>query len=59
MGITGLITIIILIMLIITVRFVVSGIKQRNWKRVIISVVGFVVLIAGIYWALVSLITSM
>ena len=59
MGITGIIALVLLALLIVTICVVVSGIRQKNWKKIVFPVIAFVVLAAGIYLALVSFITSM
>ncbi len=59
MGITGIIALVLLALLIVTICVVVSGIRQKNWKKIVFPVIAFVVLIVGIYLALVHFITSM
>ena len=59
MGVTGIIALVLLAMLIVAVSVVVSGIRQKNWKKIMFPVIAFAVLAVGIYLALVSFITSM
>lgn len=59
MGFTGMIGLIILAVFVILIYFVVTGIKQKDWKRIVFPIILFVVFVVGVYWALVSFITSM
>ena len=59
MGFTGMIGLIILAVFVILIYFVVTGIKQKDWKRIDFPIILFVVFVFGVYWALVSFITSM
>ena len=59
MGITGIIALVLLALLIVTISVVASGIRQKNWKKIVFPVIAFAVLIVGIYLALVTFITSM
>lgn len=59
MGFTGMIGLIILAVFVILIYFVVTGIKQNDWKRIVFPIILFVVFVFGVYWAFVSFITSM
>ena len=59
MGITGIIAIVVLIILMATCYMVISGIRQRNRQKVILSIIGFATLIACLYFGLTAFITSM
>ena len=59
MGFTGMIGLIILAVFVILIYFVVTGIKQKDWKRIVFPIILFVVFVFGVYWALISFITSM
>lgn len=59
MGITGIIAIVVLIILMATCYMVISGIRQRNRQKVILSIIGFAALIACLYFGLTAFITSM
>ena len=59
MSLTGYIHIILLILFIITVKIVIDGIKARNWKKAIISIVIFLTIVLSVYYVLITLITSM
>lgn len=59
MEFTGMIGLIILAVFVILIYFVVTGIKQKDWKRIVFPIILFVVFVVGVYWALVSFITSM
>lgn len=59
MGLTGYLLIIILALLVITMKFVIDGIRSKNWKKAIISVVIFLAITLLMYFGLLRLITSM
>ncbi len=59
MGFTAMLAGAVLVLLILTIRAVVIGIRDRDWKTAAISVAGFLGVCAGLLWALVSFITSM
>ena len=59
MGITGLIGLFIFALLLAMVYFVVQGIRQKNRKMIVFPIVAFIVIVGGIYWGLLCLITSM
>lgn len=59
MGLTGYLLIIILALLVITMKFVIDGIRSKNWKKAVISVVIFVAITLLMYFGLLRFITSM
>lgn len=59
MGLTGYLLIIILALLVITMKFVIDGIRSKNWKKAVISVVIFVTITLLMYFGLLRFITSM
>ena len=59
MGFTAKIALFVLIIIILAVYFIISGIKMNDWKLIIISFLGCVIIIGGVYLALISFITSM
>lgn len=59
MGFLGMLGLIALAFLVVLVYFVVTGIKSKNWKRIVFPIVGFTVVIVLGYLGLVFFITSM
>lgn len=59
MGLTGILALIVVALFVIMLKFVIDGVREKNWKKSIISVVIFCVIVLSIYWALITLITSM
>jgi hypothetical protein len=59
MGFLGLLGIIGLAFFVIIIYFVITGIKQKNWKRIVIPIVIFIGIAVLTYLALIFFITSM
>ena len=59
MGFTAIIALFVLTIFTLAVCFIISGIKKKDWKQVIISTLGFIIIVGGVYWALIRFITSM
>lgn len=59
MGLIGMLGLIVLAVFVILLYFVITGIKQKNWKRIVLPILGFVVTIVLLYIGLVFFITSM
>ena len=59
MGFIGMLGLIVLAAFVILLYFVITGIKQKNWKRIVFPIIGFVVTIVLLYIGLVFFITSM
>lgn len=59
MGFTATIALFVLVIFILTAYFLISGIRKKDWKQIVLSVLGFIIIIGGVYWALISFITSM
>ena len=58
MGLIGMLGLIVLAVFVILLYFVITGIKQKNWKRIVFPILGFVVTIVLLYIGLVFFITS-
>ena len=59
MTLTHFLLLIVLILFVIMRRFVIDGIKAKNWKKVAISVVVSLAIILSMYFGLIRFITSM
>ena len=59
MGLIGMLGLIVLAVFVILLYFVITGIKRKNWKRIVFPILGFVVTIVLLYIGLVFFITSM
>ena len=59
MTLTNILLLIVLALFIIMIVFVVNGIKGKNWKKVVISVLIFLAIILLMYFGLIRFITSM
>ena len=59
MGFTTIIALFILLIIGIAVYVIITGIRRKEWKRIVFPLVGLVLVLGGIYWALISFITSM
>lgn len=59
MGVTGILALAVMLILVVTIYYIIMGIKQKNWKKVLFCVVGFLVFVALLYFGLLSFITSM
>lgn len=59
MGFLGMLALIVLAVFVILIYFVVTGIKQKSWKRIVFPILGFIVFIAIMYLGLIFFITSM
>ena len=59
MTLTYFLLFIVLALLVIMRAFVINGVKAKNWKKVIISVVVFSAIILFMYFGLIRFITSM
>lgn len=59
MGFTGLLALIIVTLLVITLKFVIDGAREKNWKKSIISVVIFCAIVFLMYLGLIRFITLM
>jgi hypothetical protein len=59
MGLTGILLIVVLALLAIMVKFVVDGIREKNWIKVLVSIVVFLGIILLLYFGLIRLITAM
>lgn len=59
MGLTSLLALMIVSLFVIMLKFVIDGVHEKNWKKSIISVVIFCVVVLLIYFGLIRFITSM
>lgn len=59
MGLTGILLLFILALFVFMIYFVIDGIRKRNWKRAIISIVIFFSVVLLMYFGLLRFITSM
>ena len=59
MTLTHFLLLIVLVLFVIMRRFVIDGIKAKNWKKVAISIVVFLAIILSMYFGLIRFITSM
>jgi hypothetical protein len=59
MGFTSILAFIVIAILIVVIYVIIQGVKNKNWKQVIIPVAVFAVFIAVLGYGLISFITSM
>jgi Kef-type K+ transport system membrane component KefB len=59
MGFTSILALIVIAILIIVINVVIQGMKNKNWKQVIIAVTAFTVFIVVLGYGLICFITSM
>jgi hypothetical protein len=59
MGFTGILALIVIAIFILEIYLILQEIKARNWKKIIFTIVAFVVLILALWYGLICFITSM
>ena len=59
MGFTSIIMLIVLALICVMIKLVIDGIQDKNWKKVVVTIIAFSLVLILIYFALVSFITSM
>lgn len=59
MSLTEILILIVIALFIIMAKFVIDGIREKNWKKSIISILIFWVIILLLYFGLIRFITSM
>ena len=59
MGFTSIIMLIVLALICVMIKLVIDGIQDKNWKKVVVTIIAFSLVLILIYYALVSFITSM
>ena len=59
MGFTFIIMLIVLALICVMIKLVIDGIRDKNWKKVVVTIIAFSLVLILIYYALVSFITSM
>ena len=59
MGFISLLALVVVALLVIMLIFVIDGVREKNWKKSIISVIVFLAVILLLYFGLICFITSM
>ena len=59
MSLIHILLLVVLALFVIMIRFVIQGIREKNWKKVIISITVFLAIILVMYFGLIRLISSM
>jgi uncharacterized BrkB/YihY/UPF0761 family membrane protein len=59
MGVTSILALIVIAILFVVIYVVIQGIKNKNWKQVIMAVATFTVFIVVLGYGLICFITSM
>ena len=59
MGFISILLSIVIIFAAIMLKIIVKGIKEQNWKKVLLTAMFFCVVLALIYYGLISFITFM
>lgn len=59
MGFISLLALVVVALLVIMLKFVIDGVREKSWKKSIISVVVFLAVILLLYFGLIRFITSM
>ena len=54
MGITGILGLLVIVVFAFVIYFAVLGIIQRNAKKIMLPIVGFIVFAALLYWAFLT-----
>ena len=55
----GILLLVVLALLVAMIRFVVDGIREKSWKKAVLSVVIFGAMILLLFYGLMGFITSM
>ena len=59
MGLTGILLLIVLALSVIMIKLIVDGIRDKDWKKALVSIVIFISIILLMYFGLLRFITSM
>lgn len=59
MSLTEILILIVIALFIIMAKFIIDGVREKNWKKSIISILIFGVIILLLYFGLIRFITSM
>lgn len=59
MSLTEILILIVIVLFVVMVKFVIDGVREKNWKKSIISILIFGVIILLLYFGLIRFITSM
>jgi TctA family transporter len=59
MGLIEILILIVMALFVVMAKFVVDGVREKNWKKSIISILIFGAIIFLLYFGLIRFITSM
>lgn len=59
MGFISFLALVVVALLVIMLKFVIDGVREKNWKKSFISVIVFLAVILLLYFGLICFITSM
>lgn len=59
MGFISILLFLIIVLFIIMIKFVIDGVREKDWKRSIVSIFIFSIIITIMYFGLIKFITSM
>lgn len=59
MGFVGILLLIVLALFVIMIKFVIDGIRDKNWKKTVVSIIIFIGFVLLMYCGLIEFITSM
>lgn len=59
MGFVGILLSIVLALFVIMIQFVMNGIRDKNWKKAVFSIIIFIGIVLIMYFGLIEFITSM
>lgn len=59
MGFVGILLLIVLALFVIMIKFVIDGIRDKNWKKTVVSIIIFIGFVLLMYFGLIEFITSM
>ena len=59
MGFISLLALVVVALLVIMLKFVIDGVREKDWKKSIISVLEFLAVIVLLYFGLIWFITCM
>jgi TctA family transporter len=59
MSLTEILILIVIALFVVIAKFVIDGVREKNWKKSIISILIFGAIILLLYFGLIRFITSM
>lgn len=59
MGLTSFLALILLALVVIMIKFVIDGLREKKWQKSVISIIIFCTVIFLLYFALIRFVTSM